>query len=307
MKTHPLFLLPLLLLVGCETKDRFVGAPVANPYPRHGQITTNSAVIAWQTDAPASSEVQFGPNTSYSSSAGNPNERVTLHKVALSGLSPASLVHYRVKSLSGSGDMLFSYDRSFRTFSGASPITFNDNFESATFLWVPQTYIDSQGVLAVSRSGAADHTTGTGFSQRMDVEIHGQTHPTLGKGESLLEIDALSGVNGVDQGFLDLTGKSLSAWFITNAGISTVNGFAQVFVKDANGGACYGPGLSIGTAWTQVTMALASCPSGSPYFMTPGFDPSLITTVGVKVGGGGVNPALSYIGPVFVDDVLVTP
>lgn len=77
-------------------------------------ITENSATIAWDTDVPASSFVQYGLTTSYTNSASSGGD-VTSHSVPIFGLTPGTLYHYRVTSVepvvglsSTSGDFTFT-------------------------------------------------------------------------------------------------------------------------------------------------------------------------------------------------------
>ncbi|MBI3607353.1 MAG: fibronectin type III domain-containing protein [Nitrospirae bacterium] len=78
-----------------------------------GSITTAGATIAWTTDEPADSQVDYGTTTEYgSSTAVNPTP-VTSHAVGLTGLSEATLYHYRVRSRDQAGNMAVSGDFTF--------------------------------------------------------------------------------------------------------------------------------------------------------------------------------------------------
>ncbi len=77
-------------------------------------IGPSSATITWATDEPSNSFVEYGPTTSYGSTASNA-ANVTSHAVPLAGLSADSVYHYRVQSSDPSGNTAISVDHSFRT------------------------------------------------------------------------------------------------------------------------------------------------------------------------------------------------
>ena len=65
-------------------------------------ITQSMAAIAWTTDDPATSQVEYGGSTSYGSVSDLGETLVTSHSVVLSGLSPATGYYFRVRSKDGS-------------------------------------------------------------------------------------------------------------------------------------------------------------------------------------------------------------
>jgi len=67
----------------------------------HG-VSATTARLAWTTDRPATSEVQYGLTPDYSSSVYDP-AMTTDHEIILSGLDLQSLYHYRVASEDGDG------------------------------------------------------------------------------------------------------------------------------------------------------------------------------------------------------------
>lgn len=78
-------------------------------------IGARSATIQWRTDEPATSQVEYGPTSSYGSSTGVDAALVTSHEVVLSGLSADSTYHFRVLSRDQSGNAAASSDRVFAT------------------------------------------------------------------------------------------------------------------------------------------------------------------------------------------------
>lgn len=68
--------------------------------PSVGIASTSSVQIFWTTDIPSGSEVSYGPNPSYGSSATGASG-VTAHYVTISGLQAGATYHYRIVSASG--------------------------------------------------------------------------------------------------------------------------------------------------------------------------------------------------------------
>jgi hypothetical protein len=68
------------------------------------------ATIAWTTDEPADSQVEYGPTTAYGSSTTLNASLVLAHSQVLTSLNPATLYHYRVKSRDAAGNPAVSAD-----------------------------------------------------------------------------------------------------------------------------------------------------------------------------------------------------
>lgn len=81
-------------------------------------VTFYSATVAWETDEPATSEVEYGPAIPYSSKV-TQGGAVTVHWVTLIGLRPGTTYHFRVCSTSAGGRDC-SGDRTFTTLPGFS-------------------------------------------------------------------------------------------------------------------------------------------------------------------------------------------
>jgi hypothetical protein len=80
-----------------------------------GAIASTSAQISWTTSEQSSSQVEYGPTTSYGSTTPLDSALVAGHTQTLSGLSPDTLYHYRVISRDAAGNQSVSGDYSFRT------------------------------------------------------------------------------------------------------------------------------------------------------------------------------------------------
>ena len=78
-------------------------------------VTEDSATIAWSTNAPASSRVEYGLDSGYGSTTPLDTTPVAEHSIVISGLSPATLYHLRAISVDGEGTEAASDDRTFTT------------------------------------------------------------------------------------------------------------------------------------------------------------------------------------------------
>jgi len=77
-------------------------APVISATGSSG-VTPTSATIAWTTDQPSSSQVEFGTTTGYGSISAFGSALVTAHSVTLTGLSPNATYDYAVISGDAAG------------------------------------------------------------------------------------------------------------------------------------------------------------------------------------------------------------
>lgn len=107
----------------------------------------------------------------------------------------------------------------------------------------------------------------------------------------------------------DLDGQAITAWVWCPPGSSgdpsRPNGI-QLFVKDSKWSSEYGPWKNIGThlptgTWAQVTMT-PSNPKGQNEYMTPGFNPTDIVVIGIKVARGD-GSTITYAGDFYLDEV----
>ncbi|MCX6376453.1 MAG: fibronectin type III domain-containing protein, partial [Armatimonadetes bacterium] len=78
------------------------------------ELGHTAATIIWTTNQPATSQVDYGLTDSYGESTGCDLTPTTSHEVALSGLSPETLYHFRVKSDDGCQEAM-SADNTFTT------------------------------------------------------------------------------------------------------------------------------------------------------------------------------------------------
>jgi len=86
-----------------------------------GSVTSSGATITWTTNKGATSQVEYGLDTTYGSHSTLESGLTTNHSVSLTGLSSGTTYHYRVKSVDEAGNITFSEDYTFTT-SGSSSL-----------------------------------------------------------------------------------------------------------------------------------------------------------------------------------------
>jgi len=117
-----------------------------------GGLTSNSAIISWSTDEPADSQADYGSTSAYGLSTALDESLIFSHSTILSGLSPNTVYHYRVKSRDGAGNLAASVDFTFTTLvladstppliSGVSSSGISST--GATISWTTNELSDSQ-------------------------------------------------------------------------------------------------------------------------------------------------------------------
>ncbi len=100
-----------------------------------GSISSSGATIAWTTDQPSSSQVEYGTTTGYGYSTPLNASDVTAHSQLLASLAGSTLYHYRVHSTNASGSSSVSADTTFKTAAPAvvAPVISNVAAGSITF------------------------------------------------------------------------------------------------------------------------------------------------------------------------------
>jgi purine nucleosidase len=94
-------------------------------------VSSGEATVGWTTDEPATTQVEYGTTTAYGSSTTPDTSLGTSHSQTLSGLTPGTLYHYRVKSTDAAGNAAVSGDFTFTT-TAAQASGLNENFDSNT-------------------------------------------------------------------------------------------------------------------------------------------------------------------------------
>lgn len=86
------------------------------PQPSQVEVSarTGSAIIVWQTNESATSEIEYGEDTAYGSSAKSDEAQIE-HEALLTDLKPETTYHYRIKVTDLDGNVTVSSDFTFET------------------------------------------------------------------------------------------------------------------------------------------------------------------------------------------------
>ncbi|MGH9630263.1 MAG: NPCBM/NEW2 domain-containing protein [Bryobacteraceae bacterium] len=118
-------------------------------------ITGGGATITWTTDEAADTQVEYGTTTAYSSSTTLAPAMVTNHSQPLTGLTPSTLYHYRVRSRDAGGNLAVSGDFTFTTSAGGGGDTIPPTVTS---------FVPADGAMGVSTTANMTAT----FSEAMN-------------------------------------------------------------------------------------------------------------------------------------------
>lgn len=83
--------------------------------PSASQVTSASANVAWQTNVPATSQVEFGTSTAYGTTTALDSTLVTNHQQGLQSLKPSTVYHFRVRSRDANNNEAIGPDQTFTT------------------------------------------------------------------------------------------------------------------------------------------------------------------------------------------------
>ncbi len=83
-------------------------------------VTNTAATVTWTTNNPADSQVEYGTTTGYGTMTTQDATLVIAHSQTLTGLTPNTPYHYRVRSRDAGGTLVLSNDGTFTT-SNAAP------------------------------------------------------------------------------------------------------------------------------------------------------------------------------------------
>ncbi|MCL6518209.1 MAG: family 10 glycosylhydrolase [Armatimonadetes bacterium] len=100
------------------TLDITLGSDTAPPIisnVRTSDVRATIAKILWDTDEVATSQVEYGPTSTYGYQTSEDMTLVTSHTVQLTGLVPSTLYHYRTKSKDAANNQAVSGDYTFMT------------------------------------------------------------------------------------------------------------------------------------------------------------------------------------------------
>ena len=132
-------------------------------------LTTNSAVVSWQTNKPADSQVEYGTTTAYGSMTTLDSARVASHSQTLTNLQPATTYQFRVRSKDEGGLSVVSPNFTFTTKSPTDTTPPNDvtSFTATpsngrvSLSWTNPTDADFKGVMLRYRTDGTYPTSKT--------------------------------------------------------------------------------------------------------------------------------------------------
>ncbi|MCA9732227.1 VCBS repeat-containing protein [candidate division KSB1 bacterium] len=87
---------------------------------------SDKAVISWETDEPADSEVEYGPTGLYGQTIPIDSNLTQFHTMTLGNLTPGETYHFRVKSRDQAGNLATSSDYSFLLHTVTNSLSFSD-------------------------------------------------------------------------------------------------------------------------------------------------------------------------------------
>ena len=172
-KTSLLTIIAILvaLVAGCAGGEEADKAPPLISGISASNITQTGALITWTTDEDSTSQVEYGPTTSYGSTTALDEDLVTSHSVSLSGLTAGTTYHYRVKSKDASGNERTSPHQTFTTLGLAdttAPVISNVTVSDITETTVTITWTTDEPATSQVEYGP---TTSYGSTTTLDEDL----------------------------------------------------------------------------------------------------------------------------------------
>jgi hypothetical protein len=119
-------------------------------------ITDVGATVTWTTNEVSSSLVEYGPTTAYGGSSALDPTLVTSHTRALTGLSPSTTYHFRVRSVDAAGNAVVSGDNTVTTSAApdtTAPVISNVVVGSITGSGATVTWTTNEGATSLVEYG----------------------------------------------------------------------------------------------------------------------------------------------------------
>ena len=189
-------------------------APVISSVASSG-MTDAAAVISWMTNEAADSQVEYGVTAAYGSMAPLNAARVTSHAVALSGLAPATVYYYRVRSSDAAGNLAVSGGATFTT-------TVLDTAPPAVVVTAPANGSLVSGTVSV-QADASDNVGVSSVQFLLDGVNLGSADATAPYSVSWNSTSAANGTHVLSARAVDAAGRTT-----TSVGVNvTVNNAVQ--------------------------------------------------------------------------------
>jgi hypothetical protein len=124
-------------------------------------LSSSGATVTWDTDEAANTQVEYGTTTSYGSNTTLDVNLVTGHTANLTGLSPSTTYHYRVKSSDLSGNLATGTDNTFTA-------TIVDSTPPTVSITSPTNGTTVSGKNLIVNATATDNLTVAGVQFKLD-------------------------------------------------------------------------------------------------------------------------------------------
>src|SRR5213594_3386533 len=146
-------------------------------------LSVTSATIQWTTNTAADSQVEYGLTTSYGSATMLDPAFVTLHSVAVTGLTESTTYHYRIKSKDASANSSVTGDFTLTTLDITPPVISGVAVgtiggTSATIQWTTNEASDSQVEYGLTTSYGATTTLNPALVTSHSAALNGLTDST---------------------------------------------------------------------------------------------------------------------------------
>ncbi len=205
-------------------------------------ITNTAATVSWTTDIASSSQVNYGPTTTYGSSTSLDPTAVTSHAQTITGLTPGQTYHFQVASTDSYAQVSTSIDGSFATIPSA-PVISNAQATAisnggATITWTTSTPASSQvnygTTTAYGSTTALDPTMRTAHAQPLtgltpSTTYHVQVASTDAYGQQSVSADFTFTTLPLPPAISNVQASALTAstatitWTTSTASTSQVN------------------------------------------------------------------------------------
>ena len=146
-------------------------------------IADTSASIAWTTNESSNTQIDYGTTTAYGSSTSLVGTMSTSHSQNLSGLTPYTQYHYRVKSRDAAGNLALSADQVFTTTDTVAPVLSSiavnvTSDTTATITWTTNENSDTQADYGLSSVYTSTSTLAPALATSHSVSISGLSRNT---------------------------------------------------------------------------------------------------------------------------------
>jgi parallel beta-helix repeat protein len=174
----------LLWVTGTAPAD--TTAPVISGVAISG-VSSSQATITWTTDEPADGQLDYGPTTAYGSSTVRSTTKSLSHSAQLTGLSPSTVYHVRVRSADAGGNLRIGADAALTTLAPAdttAPVisgiaTSAISSSQATISWTTNEAADGQVDFGTTTAYGSSTVRSTMMSLTHTAQLTGLSASTI--------------------------------------------------------------------------------------------------------------------------------